>query len=191
MFDTLQLIVWSFTYCLIMVSCFKHFKDRKPFFPAFAGAPTLAWEFLALLQSKGFWGHIIWFVLDGVIFVQNTIMLGTKRKKGVYLTLLLTCSTILFFVFNSKQIDGMLISSFVIDILIASEYLIRIKKISPHLRTTIGFFRLIGDAFAWIAYARTATIILFFGGIVFVINILYVGGCLELYSHKKFYPKNP
>lgn len=74
----------------------------------------------------------------------------------------------------------MLISSFVIDIIMAVEYVCTIKHISPRGRTIIGVFRLIGDLFAWLVNKGFSVIVFVIGAIVLLINLLYVAYCFEL-----------
>lgn len=169
MFDKLQVAVWSLTYLTITIFSIIYRQERKPFFPLIPGAVTIAWELLALIHSSGFIGHIFWFSLDIVILLYLVICASV---------------VILYFVFSFKAFNGMLISSFVDDFLIAIIYLTEIKHISSHGRLLIGVMRLIGDFFAWLAYMQTSVFILIIGVLVFLTNILYCSYCLELNSKK-------
>lgn len=81
--------------------------------------------------------------------------------------------------FSITSFDGMLISSFVIDIIMAVEYMCSIIHISPRGRTIIGIFRLLGDLFAWFAN-KESTVVFVIGGVVLLINLFYVAYCFEL-----------
>lgn len=184
MFDKLQVAVWSLTYLTITIFSIIYRQERKPFFPLIPGAVTIAWELLALIHSSGFIGHIFWFSLDIVILLYNVWILGNWKRRGRYFLVICASVVILYFVFSFKAFNGMLISSFVDDFLIAIIYLTEIKHISSHGRLLIGVMRLIGDFFAWLAYMQTSVFILIIGVLVFLTNILYCSYCLELNSKK-------
>ena len=159
MFDKLQVAVWSLTYLTITIFSIIYRQERKPFFPLIPGAVTIAWELLALIHSSGFIGHIFWFSLDIVILLYNVWILGNWKRRGRYFLVICASVVILYFVFSFKAFNGMLISSFVDDFLIAIIYLTEIKHISSHGRLLIGV-------------------------LVFLTNILYCSYCLELNSKK-------
>ena len=146
----------------------------------FAGALNFGWEIHALITSGGNWGHIAWLTLDCFILVYNRYILGDFKKRLSYAAAVAACIIGLYVAFSITSFDGMLISSFVIDIIMAVEYVCTIKHISPRGRTIIGVFRLIGDLFAWLVNKGFSVIVFVFGAIVLLINLLYVAYCFEL-----------
>lgn len=179
MFDRIQVGVWSIVYLTIIVYSIIYRKEKKIFFPLLPSALTISWEFLALLRFFGF-GHIVWFVLDCIIVGYNIWVLSDWKKRGLYCSAIVICTAILQVVFSVEVFDGMLFSSFVDDFIIAILYVIKIKEISKHGRSFIGFLRLIGDLFAWLAYMKYSPVILLIGVAVLMTNILYVCYSLEL-----------
>ena len=79
----------------------------------------------------------------------------------------------------------MLISSFVIDIIMALDYIIFIKKISHRSLILIGSFRFLGDLFAWISNFNHSQFIMIIGAVIFVMNIAYLYKCFELSLSKR------
>lgn len=74
----------------------------------------------------------------------------------------------------------MLISSFIIDLVMAIEYILFAKKLSPHLKSIIGIMRFLGDFFAWIMYFRVSVIVCVIGTAVTIINLLYICYCFRI-----------
>ena len=85
--------------------------------PYVAGVLNFSWEFVALVNSKGDWGHIAWFSLDVVIVTFGVWYLRSARQRFTYLASILILIATLFFVFDLE--NGMLISVFVIDVIMA------------------------------------------------------------------------
>ena len=81
MFDTLQIVFWSITYCLIIFFDLKHREDHAFLMPPIAGVFNLAWELNAAIHSLGFWGHLVWLLLDLVIFSNNV----RKMTNHIYI----------------------------------------------------------------------------------------------------------
>lgn len=75
--------------------------------------------------------------------------------------------------------SGMLISSFLIDLTMAIEYVIRSKKIALKGRTPIALAKLLGDLFAWLAYMQQSPFVAVTGFAVLLLNIFYLALCLE------------
>ena len=148
--------------------------------PFVAGALNIGWEVCALISSGGYWGHIVWLILDLAVLSYNIYILYSLRQRFSYVILVLVCGVMLHRVFLIPSIDGMLISSFVIDIIMALEYIVMIKHVSPRGRLLIGVLRLLGDAFAWVENLRHSKCVLIIGIMVLLANIFYCCYCLEL-----------
>ena len=147
--------------------------------PLIAGTLSFGWEVQAVITSGGYWGHIAWLTLDCFILVYNLYILGSFKKRLSYAAVVVASIIGFYGVFSITFFDGMLISSFVIDIIIAVQYMCSIIHISPRGRTIIGIFRLLGDLFAWFAN-KESTVIFVIGAVLLLINLLYVAYCFEL-----------
>lgn len=178
--DAAIIIFWSLAYACMVIYSFIYRKEKKPFMPLIAGALNFGWKIHALITSGGNWGHIAWLTLDCFILVYNLYILGDFKKRLSYAAAVAACIIGLYGAFSITSFDGMLISSFVIDIIMAVEYVCTIKHISPRGRTIIGVFRLIGDLFAWLVNKGFSVIVFVIGAIVLLINLLYVAYCFEL-----------
>ena len=176
---------WALSYIFIVYGGFKYRYEKLFFMPLVAGALNLAWEIHALRTSGGYWVHIIWLALDCIILIQNIHFLSSLKKRIIYCTAVILSIVLLFFIFSIDSFDGMLISSFVIDLIMACEYLLVIKKLSPRLLLIIGFFRLLGDLFAWIGNMRFSVFVAITGAIVLLVNILYISFSIEIISQQK------
>ena len=151
--------------------------------PPAAGGLCIGWELLALIWSGGFWGHICWLALDLLILLYNFYILDSV-KRICYAGFILAGIGVFYLCFSLFPGKGMMISSFVLDFIIAAEYIRLARDISPRGRLFIGVFKLAGDLFAWLAYMDQSKLVLILGLIVFVMNIFYIGYCLELDSRQ-------
>lgn len=187
MYNTLMIIFWSLTYAAIVVYSFVFRRERKVFMPLVAGSLNFAWELLALIQSNGYWGHVVWLILDIFIIGYNVWILEQWRKRILYLALTAIFVVLLYLVFRLKNTDGMLLSSFVIDLIMAFEFVMAMERLSPHGKVAIGSFRLLGDLFAWLANLSYSKVVLGIGIAVLVFNLFYLGYCFVEYFrlHKK------
>lgn len=177
MFDALSIIFWSVAYVLAIIAGFKSWKTRLVSIPFAAALQNVAWEFVALVTSRGFWGHIAWFSLDVLIVIFSVIYLDRKWKKAVYLSLLPVFVVIFFIAFQIP--NGMLLSSFVIDILMAFYFLARRKMLSSVFKVPIAVVKLLGDLSAAIYYGPDLVPVAVISVIVFVCNSVYLYLCIK------------
>ncbi len=175
MLDILMVFFWSISYLLTVITSWRNKSEKKVFMPLISGALNFAWEVHALLFS-GHWGHYVWLALDIAIIVYNIYILS-RSKRFVYLLFTVLLIIALYFVFSTKSFDGMLLSSFAIDIIMAAEFLITAKNLSPRNRIIIGLFRFLGDLFAWINNLQFSRIVLYVGAAVLLLNSLYLLRC--------------
>ena len=103
----------------------------------------------------------------------------------VYLFAALFASATLYFVFRLPNIDGMLYSSYAIDLIMAADFIIEVKKTSRYGRIPIAICKLLGDFFAWLAYLQYSRFVLLVGAFVLVLNLYYFACCLELKSKER------
>ncbi len=178
-FDILQVGFWALTYTAIVIYSFLYRYEQKVFMPLLAGALNFSWELHALLTSEGFIGHIIWLVLDCFILLYNLYILRSRARRIGYLLCVCLGIALLYGVFSIERFDGMLLSSFIIDAIMAAEYVLICKQISKHGKLKIGILRLLGDLFAWFANLRHSLAVGFLGGGILLLNIFYISCCLE------------
>lgn len=183
-FDITQIVFWSVTYVLMIGYGVKYRYEGKPFIPLLPGCLNLAWEINAGLEG---WllGSILWLVLDLVIFIQNMKILKNNRKRILYICALIAVTGILYFVFRIPEADGKLYSVFIIDIIMAVFFIVKVNYLSQHGRIAIACTKLIGDLFAWIVYSKDSTAVSIIGLLVLLLNIMYLAVCLEKQSKTK------
>lgn len=181
--DIAQVALWTITYVLIVLYGFKYRKQRVLLMPLFSGSLNFAWEINALYKS-GMIGQTVCTVLDVIILIHNIRLLSAK-KRIVYTGWTGIAAVALFFAFNSFGTKFMLVSSFVIDTVIAVEYLVFVKKIARNGKILIGITRTLGDAAAWLAYAKETIFVGIAGAVVLILNLLYLSCCFEEESKAK------
>jgi len=177
MFDTFQVILWSITYVLIIVSAMLSRKEHKISMPFVAGVLNFSWEICALLHSRGHWGHVLWLSLDVAVILSSFLFIQSSRKRILYAVSILFSIVLLRLVFSLQ--GGMLISVFIIDFIMAIWYLVDRKRLSPKLKIPIAFTKLLGDLFAGIAYAPESIFVGILAILVFYCNIAYLCLCIE------------
>lgn len=176
MLDTLQIIFWSITYVLIIIAGIQSRNIRKVSMPYGAAIQNFTWEICALIISHGFWGHIVWLSLDIAIIILGFLFASSKRHRIVYATLIPVGILIFGAVFSLE--NGMLYSSFAIDLLMAIYYLVDRKQLSPKLKIPIAVTKLIGDTCAGLYYAPMAAFVAIIAVFVFLCNIVYLYLCI-------------
>ena len=177
MLDTLQILFWSITYVLVIIAGFLSRNIRKVSMPYVAGILNFGWEICALCNSNGFWGHILWLSLDLLIVFWGVFYLQSNYQRIIYILALTVCTVGLWYVFMIPA--GMLISVFVIDLIMAINFLIQRKKLSLKMKTPIAITKLLGDTFAGLYYAPQSNLIGIIACVVFMCNICYLYLCLE------------
>ena len=178
-------IFWALSYLFIVYGGFRYKSERLFFMPLISGALNFAWEIHALRTSGGYWVHIVWLALDCFILFQNLYFLSSIKKRIIYCGSVIALIVLLFFFFKIDLFNGMLVSSFAIDIIMASEYLFVIKRLSPRFLLIIGVFRLFGDLFAWIGNLRSSLFVAIIGAVVLSVNIIYISFAIRITCNKK------
>lgn len=188
MLDNLQALFWSITYVLIIIAGFKSQKIKMVSMPYIAGVLNFAWEVIALYLTRGSnWIHVSWFILDLFIVFIGYRFLVERKRKVIYLTAILIFVILLKYIFNLN--NGMLISVFVIDLIMAIVYLVQIKQMSPYLKIPVAATKLIGDLFAGLFYFKELKLVAVIAVIVFLCNLVYLVLCIIEYktTDKKVY----
>lgn len=75
--------------------------------------------------------------------------------------------------------QGMLLSSYLCDLVMAGEYVLMVRKVSFAGMIPIAITKLLGDAFAWLAYAHESAVVLAVGIAVLLLNLFYIACCME------------
>lgn len=170
--DCFNVLFWSCAYLLMVISGWK--RENELFMPLICGGICWAWELNALMET-GLWGHVLWFALDTAILVHNIRYLsGYKRFAYIGYVFLLT--VLMHAVFGLA--NGMLYSSWLLDVAIGIEYLTLAKKISVHNRALIGVFRLLGDLGAYMAYMNDPLVAVC-GAISLLLDVAFLAWHLE------------
>lgn len=183
MLDNLLGILWAVTYVLIIIAGVQSWNIKKASMPYIACILNFSWEICALISSGGLWVHILWLSLDfGIVFL-NFRFLISKKKQAIYV-LALICAIVMHIVAFLFP-NGMLISSFVIDLIMAICFCVDAKKLSPKLKTSIAATKFLGDLFAGIYYGKQLIVIAIIAVFVGVLNFIYLNLCLEQQYHQK------
>lgn len=177
MLDTIQIVFWSITYILIIIAGFQSSEIKKVSMPYIAGILNFGWEACALQYSKGLWGHMLWLSLDMVIVYYGFRYLLTLKSKMLYVGSIYLLILVLSYVFTLA--DGMLISVFVIDVIMALLFLLNRKKLSHKMKVPIAVTKLLGDAFAGLHYASELPIIRIMAVFVLLCNLIYLYLCIR------------
>ena len=180
MLDILTVLFWALAYIFSIYAKIQDDKQKYVAFPFISGALNITWEIVSVIHSRGFWGHCIWLVLDVVIVSMNLVFLQTSKRRFAYICFLLFCLIMLTVFFESDSFNGMLISSFIIDLIMAGEYVFMIKKLPSYFRLEVGVFRTLGDLFAWLSNLRQSMLVSIIGILILLINLFYVCYCIEL-----------
>lgn len=178
-FDVMQAFFWSVTYILIFVFNIKY---KYTAMPLFAMCNNFAWETVALVRDIlfGSWGigsviHIAWFTLDIAIVITYLLLCKKLYCKKIFSLLIYVVSLLICVLSFNTWALGMLISSFIIDFIMAVEYFIySSKEVFPANRLSVSIctFKLIGDLCAWIYYMNDSRFVLVIGFFVLILNIL-------------------
>ena len=176
-FDSGSVIFWSITYICVIV---RGFKKQKLLLPALSIYLNLGWEISSIFINGG-WKNWLWMLLDCLIFVlliaQKRRGLSEEKKssKTIIGIVFLTLSTVAFAIVFSSSQNGMVVSSFVIDIVMAIGFLITMIIFPQNGRSIpIAVTKLIGDFCAWQHYRLYLPIIDKIGLTVLIMNSIYL-----------------
>lgn len=168
--DDIQVVFWSITYILSIVYALR---KKTHIIPHPAILCNLAWETVALL-CHGMIGHIVWFSLDVVIaFLFLLRVRYSKKAKAAWIICLLFMIAVLWKVFRGS--NGMLISVFAIDLLMAILFCLKLwrDRSGSILGLCIAVTKLIGDLAAWCVYSHNSFVYVT-GIVVLICNIAYL-----------------
>lgn len=172
MFDALSVIFWGITYILIVVFSIKNRTSKIRSISLLPPILNFSWELNALIVSQGFWGHIVWLGLDVLVVIACVAFINGLKKQLLYLAALPLGALLFYLLFRVDM--GMLMSSFVIDLIMAVCFFVERKKLLRDGKIIIAITKLLGDLAAVIHYAPYSIIILIIGICVFVLNTAYL-----------------
>ena len=128
--------------------------------------------------------RVLWAVLDIFIIIHNVRFLE-KSKRIKYLLFIAVLTFAMYGIFRIPNIDGQKISSFLLDLIMAVEYVLYAKRIAPQGRISVGVLMFLGDLFAWLAYMQNSVFVTVCGLIVLLLKLFYLAICLEQNSHNR------
>ena len=178
MLDILQTIFWTITYLLIIVYGVKYRRSSALFMPFLAGSFNFAWEINAVTFQGFSIGCALWTFLNLFIFIHNLRLLK-RWKKIMYLVGFLSIFLVFYLLFRTQVFNGKEATSFAIDVLMALEFVLCAKRVSPHGKIPIAITKLLGNLFAWLYYLCNSSFVAVVGLIVLLLNTLYLAICLE------------
>lgn len=171
-------------YVIIVLCGIQNRKTPLLYMPLLAGSLNFAWEVNALFLSNVFYGHVLWAVLDIFIIIHNVRFLE-KSKRIKYLLFIAVLTFAMYGIFRIPNIDGQKISSILLDLIMAVEYVLYAKRIAPQGRISVGVLMFLGDLFAWLAYMQNSVFVTVCGLIVLLLKLFYLAICLEQNSHNR------
>lgn len=185
-FDQLQIVFWGISYVLIILIGIYNItiNHNKPSIPYIAVIANFAWEICAINHSNGYWGHVLWFGLDTIIFILNFMLIKNSYSKVLYILSTVLLFSILSILFRGPS--GMLLSVFIIDLIMAICFLVSTNHLSPHFKIPIAVTKLLGDTFAGICYGSENIFVFIIAVVVFIINATYLCFCIKERLRLKF-----
>lgn len=187
-FDYVGGFFWSVTYLTIAYTAFVNKNDYRLSIPFTTLIINFSWETASVIlsfctdlsPSRTNFIRFSWFILD--IFIISALFYKDYNKKKIRLiktTILWIIITVFFVWLFFATKNGMLISSFAIDVHMAFMFFCFRKHLDPSLRTHIAVFKLIADICACISYGffHIAVPIMAFGSFIF--NSLYLAYAIE------------
>ena len=109
---------------------------------------------------------------------MNARRLKRRSLRIWYIAAAAVFALLLRFVFTRFD-SGMLISVFIIDLVMAIDFVVEAKRISPSGQLPIAITKLAGDLFAWLSYMHESKAVAIMGAAVLIINTFYLALCLE------------
>lgn len=173
----LTIFFWALTYAVIVFYGFRYWKEHPVLMPLVSGSLNIAWELNAFIREIHFLGFVIWTVLDVAIVAINIHHIRKRSMKVLYIAATAMATCILWGVFNMPGIDGKFLSVYVLDLIMAVEYIVMRRHISGRGKKTIAVTKTLGDLFAWMCNMKFLVSAAVIGPIVLVLNCVYVYYC--------------
>lgn len=173
MLDKIQILLWSITYILIIIFSYSNGSKRQIAIPITAVILNFSWEFVAFVGSGGYWAHTLWLFLDLAIVAYSLYSLKHIRKV-IFAIICCIALMALVTVVCLYVRQGMLISCFAIDLIMAVSFWWQRKNLLAKGKVIIAITKLLGDLAAWMYYAPKHKMVFVMGLLVFIVNTAYL-----------------
>ncbi len=174
----LTVLLWSCTYILIAVAGFLGRKGRNVSMPYIAGVLNAAWEIAATIYTKGNPGFILWFFIDVFIIFWGIYFLPSVKKKVLYVGSI-ALMTVIFSSSFMRYEPTFLFTVYLIDAVMAVEFIVARNSLSKHFKVTIAVTKLLGDLFAGLTFHHAYSFVVVFATISFIGNCIYLFLCIR------------
>ena len=186
--DTMMIICWAMAYLLMVWNGELFSAKAHLMIPTLACAFNISWELVAMIYSHGNLGHIVWFFLDVGVFLLCLKYIYKKAKKAIIYTAVYIIVTILFVqiayeVFKFR--NGMLFSSFVINLIMSVMFVVFEKQISEKGKVSIAVLKMLGTMCATLSAGKGFVFLEIIGLVIFLVDLFYVALCMERQAVRK------
>lgn len=175
----LTVLFWSITYVFIAIAGFYSKKEKKVSMPYVAGVLNAAWEVAAIIHTGGNPGFIVWFIIDVFIMFWGFCFLTSAKKKILYSVSIFLSTIILLLSFEHLHAVAFLFTVYLIDVIMAVEFILCRKKLSRKFNIAIAAAKLLGDLSAGLTFGYVHDCIIAFSIISFICNFIYLFQCIE------------
>lgn len=184
-FNYLQLFFWSLAYIMIIKTGIKNKKNEKMPIPTLPIILNLGWETVAVLKDIVHYipqnileviGRVVWLLLDIIILMIYCYkkIIVQKKMSSAFFTVFVYMLVCIAYTYIFRLNYGMLISSFIIDLIMAFEFYLMRNTLEKDNKTLIAILKLCGDVFAWFYYSHDFILIFMIGLAVFTLNLFYL-----------------
>lgn len=196
--DYIEATFWALAYAFVAISGFKNKSLNKLAMPFTSVLLNFAWEVLSLVDLfcgggiglQALYIRGIWFILDIPILYlcyKKMNMYTTDKffKKSFFPTLIVL---VLIYAVLYQLPNGILISSFVINLRMEILFFTRRKKLDSTYRVPIAIFKLFGSIFTGIYYSVASPLIPFLIIPAITFDAMYVVYAIKEKRYPEKYP---
>ena len=185
------LIALRVCFYLLLLYTILRTREENPCVLPLAGALLLfAWEIPAAVNNNFYWGNTLCLVLEAALYLWN--LLGVLKKplhRALYAAAAGAMTAFFFLAFTWK--DGQLITSFAVMLILAIEYVLALRHLSPHLRYPLALLRIAADLVAGIAYWDDYPVARWGCILVAAANLVYLAFSLQESAEQNAKKKGP
>lgn len=196
--DYIEATFWALAYAFVAISGFKNKSSNKLAMPFTSVLLNFAWEFLSIIDLirwksvglQAWYIRGIWFVLDIPILYlcyKKMNMYTTDKffKKNFFPTLIVL---VLVYAVLYQLPNGILISSFIINLRMEILFFTRRKKLDSTNRVPIAILKLFGSIFTGIYYSVASPLIPFLIIPAITFDVMYVVYAIKEKRNPEKYP---
>ncbi|MBQ9562294.1 MAG: hypothetical protein IJU99_02470 [Lachnospiraceae bacterium] len=185
------LIALRVIFYLLLLYTALRYREERPYVLPLAGALLLfAWEIPAAVNNSFYWGNTLCLVFEAALFVWNLLGVLKKPLHRILYTAAAGAMTAFFFLAFTWT-DGQLITSFAVMLVLAVEYVLAVRHISPRLRFPLAALRIAADLVAGFAYWKDYPVARWACILEAVINLIYISFSLEDSAERSAQKKGP